>query len=79
MNSVHWEPDVEPDARMWQELDKLLEVHDAKVMLWEDEPLRFLKLPPRCRSVILNPCGNRPKQGDYMDMMERNLNAREQK
>ena len=43
MQSVHWEPDAEPDAVMWQELEDILETHPAKIMLWEDEPRPSVK------------------------------------
>ena len=35
---VHWEPDVEPDAKMWSELGHLLDHHGAEWMIWEGEP-----------------------------------------
>ena len=78
MKSVHWEPDAEPDARMWQELDDLLEAHDAKIMLWEDDPLPAVKAALSRRgisSLVFNPCGNRPDTGDFMTVMHQNLNA----
>jgi zinc transport system substrate-binding protein len=78
MESVHWEPDAEPDAVMWRELDDILEVHPAKIMLWEDEPLPAVKetLKQRgIRSVIFNPCGNRPDEENYLDVMRKNLSA----
>lgn len=78
MESVHWEPDAEPDGRMWQELEDVLETHDAKIMLWEDEPLPAVKAELEARgiaSVVFNPCGNRPDDGDYLDVMQRNIIA----
>ena len=78
LQSVHWEPDVEPDEKMWRELEELLSRHPAKTMLWEDAPLESTRdqLAARgIRSVVFNPCGNRPAEGDYLTMMQANLEA----
>jgi zinc transport system substrate-binding protein len=77
MESVHWEPDAEPDGAQWRELEDLLETHPAKIMLWEDEPLestrnRLAEAGIRC--IVFNPCGNRPASGDYLTVMKSNLN-----
>jgi zinc transport system substrate-binding protein len=76
MESVHWEPDSEPDDTMWHELEHLLEAHEAKIMLWEDEPLpqtRKALMEKGITSVVFNPCGNRPATGDFMDVMQQNI------
>lgn len=76
MESVHWEPDAEPDAGQWRELEDLLETHPAKIMLWEDQPLestrsRLAAIGIRC--IVFNPCGNRPASGDYLTVMKNNI------
>ena len=78
LQSVHWEPDATPDKTMWRELDDILEAHDAKIMLWEDEPLPQVKkalLEKGIESIVFNPCGNRPEAGDYLSVMQDNLHA----
>lgn len=78
MKSVHWEPDSEPDDAMWRELADILETHKADVMLWEDEPLPQVKkalAEKGIKSVVFNPCGNRPEKGDFMTVMQANVEA----
>ena len=63
---------------MWRELDDILEAHPAKVMLWEDKPLAEVqsKLAEKgIESIAFNPCGNRPEEGDYMDVMRQNAES----
>ena len=76
MKSVHWEPDAEPDAVMWQELDALIATHPATIMLWEGEPLAQTreKLAAKgIKSIVFDPCGNRPDAGDYLQVMKSNI------
>ena len=78
MESVHWEPDSEPDGAMWRELEDVLELHKAAVMLWEDEPLpqvRKALADMGIQSVVFNPCGNRPQDGDFLSVMRQNIEA----
>ncbi|MHC4992768.1 MAG: metal ABC transporter substrate-binding protein [Planctomycetota bacterium] len=78
--SVHWEPDVVPDAEAWRELDELLEEHRATLMIWEGEPLEesVRQLAERgVRSVVFDPAGNRPGDGDFLAVMRTNLQALE--
>jgi zinc transport system substrate-binding protein len=78
MQSVHWEPDAEPDDAMWRELGDILEAHAAKIMLWEDEPLPSVKTAlaeKGIKSIVFNPCGNRPSEGNFMQVMQQNLDA----
>jgi zinc transport system substrate-binding protein len=75
LKSVHWEPDVLPDEAMLQELDKILKMHPAKIMLWEGTPMdkTVALLASRGIScVVFDPCGNRPENGDYMQVMQEN-------
>jgi len=76
MKSVHWEPDAVPDEAMWRELATLLASHPATVMLWEGEPLAAIKeklAEKGIKSIIFNPCGNRPATGDYLTVMQQNI------
>jgi len=77
---VHWEPDQAPDGHAWEHLEDLLQSHAAKWMLWEGEPLeeivaRLAELG--VESVVFDPCGNRPANGDYQEVMTANAVALE--
>ena len=77
---VHWEPDQAPDRHAWEHLEELLQSHPAKWMLWEDQPFeetvaRLAELG--VESVVFDPCGNRPEDGDYQEVMTANAVALE--
>lgn len=75
--SVHWEPDTLPKPHMWDELSTLLKKHPAKFMLWEAEPLAETKARLAelgIQPVVFDPSGNRPEKGDFLSVMESNLN-----
>ena len=77
LRSVHLEPGEYPDERSWRELKQLLEQHPAKWMLWEDQPLERTVATLQqlgVQSLVLNPCGNTPQQGDFQDVMRSNVN-----
>ena len=76
IQSLHWEPDVVPDDAAVAELDKLLENHPADVMIWEGDPVeRSIDLlnEKEIRSIVFDPCGNRPESGDWLTVMKKNL------
>lgn len=78
LKSVHWEPSVAPTMVQWQELRDLLADHPAKLMIWEAEPLAEVveELEKMgVKSVVFNPCGNRPEAGDYFSAMQQNLDG----
>lgn len=77
---VHWEPDVAPDGHDWDHLEKQLASHPAKWMLWEGEPLAKTVSDLEelgVASVVFDPCGNRPGEGDYLSVMAANAAALE--
>jgi len=77
---VHWEPDEAPDGNAWDHLEELLESHPAKWMLWEGEPLDETVAgldELGIDSVVFDPCGNRPEEGDYLTVMAANAEAME--
>jgi zinc transport system substrate-binding protein len=77
---IHWEPDVEPDGRMWSELGHLLDHHAARWMLWERKPLEATVAALEERgiaSVVFSPCGNTPSEGDWLTVMRSNAGALE--
>jgi len=76
IESVLWEPETVPDADAMAELKKELAEHPAKWMIWEGQPatesvekLKALGL----ESVVFNPCGNHPEEGDWLSVMRDNL------
>ena len=80
VHSVHWEPDVMPEENEWNKLKEILRGHPAKWMIWEDTPNlaieeELLKLD--IRSTVFNPCGNKPKHGDFMQTMWKNVKGLE--
>jgi len=76
MKSVHFEPGEAPDATMWADLEKLLAEHPAKWMIWEgipmDEVVKRLE-EMGIKSLVFDPCGNAPEQGDFSSVMNQNL------
>jgi len=75
MQSFLWEPDVEPDKTEWNDLELLLKEHHAEWMIWEGQPLQSSidKLQTMgIASVVFDPCGNRPEQGDFLSVMQDN-------
>jgi zinc transport system substrate-binding protein len=76
MLTVHWEPDEAPSRKQWSELENMLAEHPARWMVWEGEPMGSVvaDLEERgVRSIVYDPCGNVPDEGDFMDVMHRNV------
>jgi len=74
--AVHWEPEEPPTPERWQELDRLLAQHPARWMVWEGtpDPATVAELEKRgLNSVVFDPCGNVPEEGDYLTIMRENL------
>ncbi|MDX2456954.1 MAG: metal ABC transporter substrate-binding protein [Gammaproteobacteria bacterium] len=76
LQSVMWEPDMMPDAAQWSELARLLTGHPADWMIWEGKPnpesvtrLRSMGVD----SLVFDPCGNRPGAGDFLSVMQQNV------
>lgn len=73
---VHWEPDQVPGSEQWSKFKAILRQHPAKWMIWENQPvqasvdgLKTLGVD----SLVFDPCGNVPDQGDFMTVMRRNV------
>jgi zinc transport system substrate-binding protein len=76
LKSVHWEPDEVPDMEQWNNLKHLLEEHPARWMVWEGEPLPAVVRELEkigVRSLVFNPAGNVPPQGDFLSVMKQNI------
>ena len=76
IKAMYWEPDVFPDEGMWTDLEGILKEHPAKWMIWEGEPLAksVAKLKEMgIESIVFDPCGNRPDEGDFISVMKNNV------
>ena len=76
LQSVLWEPEVMPEDDQWNTLQALLAKHPAKWMLWEGEPMAgsVEKLQTLgVQSLVFDPCGNTPEQGDFLSVMQQNV------
>ena len=76
IESVHFEPDEFPGETAWRELEALQEQTSARWMLWEARPLdrtaqRLQELG--VGSVVFDPCGNRPGEGDFLTVQRENF------
>jgi zinc transport system substrate-binding protein len=76
IKSVHWEPEETPDVSQWAELRSILRDHKARLMIWEGPPdsdtvsmLRSMGV----ESIVLDPCGNVPEEGDFLMVMRQNI------
>jgi len=76
MKSVHWEPYEVPSNAQWSELKGILANHPAKWMVWEGKPTQASvdKLKSAgLGSLVFDPCGNVPDQGDFLSVMRQNV------
>ncbi len=76
LKSVHWEPNEVPTISQWNDLNHILEGHQATYMLWEGEPLQEPVAKLRSKgidSVIFSPSANRPDEGDFLIIMQQNI------
>jgi len=74
--SVHWEPGEMPSETAWNEFGELLKEHPAKWMIWEEGPDSGIvgKLEKLgVKSAVVSPCGNEPREGDFLMVMRRNV------
>jgi len=74
--SVHWEPDQVPGDSQLTAFQGILKRQPAQWMIWEGEPvqtsvdkLRTLGVD----SLVFDPCSNSPDQGDFITVMQRNV------
>lgn len=76
LKSVHWEPDENPSEEEWKGLEKLLETHPARWMVWEGPPMESIAQRLHglgVNSVVFDCRPNRPASGDYLTVMAGNL------
>lgn len=80
LQAVLWEPETVPDEAALADLKAILAKHPAKWMLWEGEPApaSVAKLQALgVASLVFDPCGNAPEQGDFLTVMQANVEALE--
>jgi zinc transport system substrate-binding protein len=76
IKSLLWSPTVMPNPNQWMDLRAMLKQHLAKRMLWEGNPLEVTaeKLKAlHVDSLVFDPCGNVPDQGDFLTIMKQNI------
>lgn len=77
LKSMVWEPEEMPSEDEWKKLSEILMTHAAKHMIWEGPPdeeiAAKLKKDHGLKSLVFEPCGNRPGSDDYLTVMKRNL------
>jgi zinc transport system substrate-binding protein len=76
IKSVHWEPDEIPTNEQIMELKGILKDHPANWMIWEGKPIK--ESAQRLQAVgidslVFDPCGNAPDQGDFLSVMRQNV------
>ena len=76
LKALLWEPEMKIDEKAKAEIKALLAVHPAKVMIWEGKPtaenldyIQSLGL----KNVVIEPCMNRPENGDFITQMQENI------
>ncbi len=78
LKAVMWEPMIVPAGPHWRELAEVLATHSARWMIWEAEPApvsvgRLEEMG--VKSIIFDPCMNKPESGDFMSVMRANVKA----
>ncbi len=69
-------PDEIPTNEQMMELNRILKEHPAKWMIWEGKPMK--ESAERLKaigvdSLVFDPCGNTPDQGDFLSVMRQNV------
>ena len=78
--SLHWEPDQKLTQEQLHELEHLMEHQEIALMIWEAAPLPENTQTLEdlgVKSIVINPKGNIPDQGDWPEGLNQNLAALE--
>ena len=78
LQSMNWDPAEMPSDEQWAEFDKLLGDAQSSFMLWTESPdaKTLDRLKQRgVRVVVFDLAANRQESGDYLSIMQQNLNA----
>lgn len=76
IHMLMWEPDEIPTESQWRDLQTVIGTHRASWMLWEAPPRQesIARLEEMgIRSLVYSPCFNRPAQGDFVSVMQQNI------
>jgi len=76
IEGLQWEPDVVPGDAEWQRLRYTTESFPAQWMIWEKQPVAEINRrldTMNIRTLVFDPCANRPGQGDFLDVMQQNV------
>ncbi len=76
LQMVMWEPGEDPGGAKWKQLQEMAQSHPAEWMIWEEKPLpessaRLQKM--KMQSQVFNPCFARPEKGDFLLIMQQNV------
>lgn len=81
LKAVLWEPGVVPDEQAMNDLRSLLSGHRAHWMIWEGTPdprsVEAIGAAFDIKSIVFDPCANVPESGDWMKVMNANVEALE--
>ncbi|MEO1716463.1 MAG: metal ABC transporter substrate-binding protein [Planctomycetota bacterium] len=78
LEALHWEPEMTITEENLAELAELRDRHAAGWMVWEGEPTAEAVAALEgvgVRSVVFDPAGNRPDEGDWLSVMRANVEA----
>jgi zinc transport system substrate-binding protein len=76
LQMMMWESDEYPGTVEWMKLQNFKKAHPAEWMIWEGEPMQKSvdKLKESgINSLVFDPCGNRPAKGDFLTVMQDNI------
>lgn len=76
LTSLMWEPEVLPGDAQWAVLRDLVKLQPSGWMLWESRPDQEIvaRLDSMgIKSLVFDPCGNRPAHGDFLSVMQQNV------
>ena len=76
LEAVQWEPDVVPGEAEWRKLRYVTEGFPAQWMMWEKQPAAGTLKQLDAMGIgvlVFDPCANRPRQGDFLDVMQHNV------
>jgi zinc transport system substrate-binding protein len=76
IEDMQWEPGVVPGDAEWQRLRYVTESFPAQWMIWEKQPVPEIvrRLDTmNIGTLVFDPCANRPGQGDFLDVMQQNV------
>jgi len=76
IEELQWEPDVVPGDAEWQGLRYVTESFPAQWMFWEKQPVPEIVRRLDAMGIgtlVFNPCANHPRQGDFLDVMQQNV------